>query len=256
MKEIQIFNSPQFGDIQVVGSPDYPLFRASDVCTALGYANGRKAVADHVDEADVTKRDIRTTSSNGVVQNREVTFVNESGLYALIFGSKLATAKAFKRWVTSEVLPAIRQNGAYLAVVPNETPEQTIARALITAQERLAQQTEQIELLEKLNAERERTIGLQQLVINKQSTSPQTAYTTTRVGLDVGMTAHELNVWLENAGVIEQTDANWHLTANYRGLGLMQPATISPNRPANVRVRELWTEKGREFIINLVNQTK
>lgn len=106
--EIQIFNNPAFGDVRTTGTADNPMFCASDICRALGYTNGRKAIADHCDEGDVTKRD--TPTSSGV---QCMTFVNESGLYSLIFGSKLATAKQFKRWVTSDVLPAIRKHGIY-----------------------------------------------------------------------------------------------------------------------------------------------
>lgn len=108
-KSIQIFSNPQFGEIRTLADEaNDPLFCAADVCKALGYINPRKAVADHVDEGDVTKRDTPTTS--GV---QTMTFVNESGLYALIFGSKLDSAKAFKKWVTSEVLPTIRKHGVY-----------------------------------------------------------------------------------------------------------------------------------------------
>lgn len=85
-----------------------PLFCANDVCVALGYSNARDAVARHVDEEDVVKRDTPTNSGNQLM-----TYINESGLYALIFGSKLETAKEFKHWVTSEVLPSIRKTGAY-----------------------------------------------------------------------------------------------------------------------------------------------
>lgn len=109
MTDIQIFSNPQFGEIRTLANEaNEPLFCAADVCKALGYTNPRKAVADHVDEGDVTKRDTPTTS--GV---QTMTFVNESGLYSLIFGSKLDSAKVFKKWVTSEVLPTIRKHGVY-----------------------------------------------------------------------------------------------------------------------------------------------
>lgn len=109
MTDIQIFSNPQFGEIRTLADEaNEPLFCAADVCKALGYTNPRKAVADHVDEGDVTKRDTPTTS--GV---QSMTFVNESGLYSLIFGSKLDSAKVFKKWVTSEVLPSIRKHGVY-----------------------------------------------------------------------------------------------------------------------------------------------
>ena len=94
--------------VRTLGTPEPPLFVALDVCGALGHTNPRKAIKDHVDPEDLIKVEIET---NGGRQT--VNAVNESGLYALIFGSKLDTAKRFKRWVTSEVLPAIRRTGRY-----------------------------------------------------------------------------------------------------------------------------------------------
>ncbi|WP_165649320.1 BRO family protein [Sutterella wadsworthensis] len=95
--------------VRALGTPDSPLFVALDVATALGYANPKAAPAKHVDADDLIKVEI--TDSLGRTQTANA--VNESGLYALIFGSKLDTAKRFKRWVTSEVLPAIRRTGRY-----------------------------------------------------------------------------------------------------------------------------------------------
>lgn len=110
MTDIQIFSNPQFGEIRTLADEaNEPLFCAADVCKALGYANPRKAVADHVSEDDVTKRDI----IDNLGRTQTASFVNESGLYSLIFGSKLDSAKAFKKWVTSEVLPTIRRHGVY-----------------------------------------------------------------------------------------------------------------------------------------------
>ena len=108
MNEIRIFENPIFGQIRTLGTVDEPLFCASDVCSALGYSNGRDAILRHVDEGDVVKHDAPTIS--GV---QTMSFVNESGLYALIFGSKQERAKEFKLWVTREVLPSIRKTGSY-----------------------------------------------------------------------------------------------------------------------------------------------
>lgn len=103
-----IFSNDEFGDIRTVIIDNEPWFVGKDVADALGYTNSRKAISDHVDEEDkgVTKRDT-------LGGKQELTIINESGLYALIFGSKLESAKRFKHWVTSEVLPAIRKTGAY-----------------------------------------------------------------------------------------------------------------------------------------------
>lgn len=108
MNEIQIFSSEEFGQIRTVAINGEPWMVGKDVAVALGYENSRKAIVDHVDDEDkgVTKCD-----TLGGKQN--MTIINESGLYSLIFGSKLDSAKRFKRWVTSEVLPAIRKSGSY-----------------------------------------------------------------------------------------------------------------------------------------------
>lgn len=114
-QDIQIFNNPEFGEIRTAGTSEEPLFCASDLCRALGYANSRDAISKHVDEGDVAKRD--TPTSSGV---QSMAFVNESGMYALVFGSKQPNAKSFKRWVTKEVLPSLRKHGTY--TVRNEHP--------------------------------------------------------------------------------------------------------------------------------------
>lgn len=107
---ITSFSNDKFGNIRVCGADtENPLFCAMDLCRALGYSNGRDAVAKHVDSDDVAKRD--TIDSMG--RNQLLTYVNESGMYALILGSKLPQARQFKHWVTSEVLPSIRKTGSY-----------------------------------------------------------------------------------------------------------------------------------------------
>ena len=109
MEEIKIFNSEEFGDIRTVTIDKEPWFVGKDVATALGYVKPLNALSTHVEKDDSLKQGI--TDSLG--REQETIFINESGLYALIFGSKLDSAKRFKRWVTSEVLPAIRKTGSY-----------------------------------------------------------------------------------------------------------------------------------------------
>ena len=117
MDAIKIFESPQFGQVRIItdDASGELLFCAKDVTEALGYTNGRKAVADHVEGGDVTKRDTPIPNQHGVLVNQSVTYITESGVYALIFGSKQQRARDFKHWVTSEVLPSIRKTGQYNA---------------------------------------------------------------------------------------------------------------------------------------------
>lgn len=114
--------------VRTLGTSDLPLFVALDVCNALGYKNAKDATARHVDPEDLIKSEIET---NGGRQT--VNCVNESGLYALIFGSKLESAKRFKRWVTSEVLPAIRKTGRYEAQETITPAEQRAIQVAVAA---------------------------------------------------------------------------------------------------------------------------
>lgn len=109
MNELKIFENAEFGQVRTVTIDNEPWFVGKDVAEALGYSDTNKAVAMHVEEEDKKLND-KSSSSFG---QRGATLINESGLYALIFGSKLESAKRFKHWVTSEVLPAIRKTGSY-----------------------------------------------------------------------------------------------------------------------------------------------
>ena len=126
---IQVFDNSKFGMVRIIEENGDTLFCASDLCNALGYSNGRQAIINHVDEADVTKRDMgvvtgKKADGTDIRQTVKATFVNESGLYSLIIGSKLPSARDFKRWITSEVLPEIRKHGAYLN---NDIIEKTLS---------------------------------------------------------------------------------------------------------------------------------
>lgn len=109
MNGIQIFNSEEFGRVRLVLINDEPWIVGKDVAQALGYSNHRDALYKHVDAEDKNTVAIR----DGIQGNPNMTIINESGMYALIFGSKLPSAKRFKHWVTSEVLPTIRKTGRY-----------------------------------------------------------------------------------------------------------------------------------------------
>ena len=113
MNELQIFNSEEFGEVRTVTIDNEPWFVGKDVALALGYSNASKAVSTHVEEEDRILKVLEADSRNGNVVKTQTTLINESGLYALIFGSNLESAKRFKHWVTSEVLPTIRKTGSY-----------------------------------------------------------------------------------------------------------------------------------------------
>lgn len=117
MNELKIFNSPEFGQVRTTTLDGEPWFVGKDVATALGYSNPSNAVATHVDDEDKTTYSFQVSGSN---YKTKATIINESGLYSLVLSSKLPTAKQFKHWVTSDVLPTIRKAGKY--ALPKITP--------------------------------------------------------------------------------------------------------------------------------------
>lgn len=117
MNELKIFNSPEFGQVRTTTLDGEPWFVGKDVATALGYSNPSNAVVTHVDDEDKTTYSFQVSGSN---YKTKATLINESGLYSLVLSSKLPTAKQFKHWVTSDVLPTIRKTGKY--AVPKITP--------------------------------------------------------------------------------------------------------------------------------------
>lgn len=162
MNELMIFNNPEFGDIRTMERDGAPWFVGKDVAEALGYSNTKAALVNHVEDEDrriLQRSEIATIENHlpkdafpmnfvsGDVPNRGLTIINESGLYALVLGSKLPTAKKFKRWVTSEVIPSIRKNGGYINGQENMTPQELMASALLMAQKTLAERDARISAL-------------------------------------------------------------------------------------------------------------
>lgn len=142
MNELMIFNNPEFGNIRTMEREGAPWFVGKDIAEALGYSNSRDAVSTHVDGEDKA-----TVAFHDGSQNRNMVVINESGLYALALGSKLPTARKFKRWVTSEVIPSIRKHGGYINGQENMTPEELMASALLMAQKTLAERDARISAL-------------------------------------------------------------------------------------------------------------
>lgn len=150
MNTITTFKNTEFGEIRVVMRESEPWFVGKDVAEKLGYERADNAIRSHVDTDDKLMHQI---SASG--QKRKMYLINESGLYSLILGSKLPSAKRFKHWVTSEVLPSIRKNGGYIANQENLSDDELLERALIVAQRKIeernkeiAQQKEQIAIMQ------------------------------------------------------------------------------------------------------------
>ena len=146
MNDPMIFKNPQFGEIRAVDIDGEPWFVGKDIAQVLGYGDTDQALRRHVDDEDKLTRQI-----NGSGQSRAMTFINESGLYSLILSSKLPTAKVFKRWVTSQVLPSIRKHGGYITGQQVLPPDQLMAKALLVAQKTMDEQSAKLADLELEN---------------------------------------------------------------------------------------------------------
>ena len=213
MNNIQIFKNQEFGAIRTISNEQgKAMFCAKDVCDALGYSNGRDAVRKHVDGEDKTTVAICDTGSNNKSQ---AIFINESGLYALILSSKLDSAKRFKHWVTSEVLPSIRKQGGYMMARPDESDEVILARALQIMQATLQRRDE---LIAKLQPRAEYADHVLDSI---------SCFTVTQIGKELGMTGHDLNVLLCSHKIQYAQSGQYLLYADYARQGLAKNRTFS-----------------------------
>lgn len=140
MNGLQIFNSEEFGEIRTITKDNETYFVGKDVAKALGFTNPRDAIATHAFDED---KGVDTIDTLGGKQS--MTVINESGVYALVFGSRLESAKRFKHWVTSEVIPSIRKNGGYIAGQETLSDEELMAKALLVANNKIAERDKIIE---------------------------------------------------------------------------------------------------------------
>ena len=226
-KEIKIFKNEMFGEVRTLTNEQgETFFVGKDVAEALGYTNTRKALQDHVDDEDkgVTKRD-----TLGGIQQMVV--INESGLYSLVLSSKLPQAKEFKRWVTSEVLPQIRQTGGY---IPTKNP-------------RTGEALTEGEMVEAANKIIARTISRANLPADD-------CFTASQVAESLDITANMLNHFLVDKGIQFWSGSRYKLKARYADCGYAEERMFhyyALNGDKKQRPYMVWTPQGKEFIKSL-----
>lgn len=261
---IQVFNSPQFGEIRTAGTSEDPLFCLSDVCSVLGLRQGD--VKQRLDKGVVSTQPLET--AGGIQQ---ANFVNEDGLYDVILDSRKPQAKAFRKWVTSEVLPAIRKTGGYLATKSDDTPEEIMARALTIAQATLAKREERLKQLEAENEHKKVVIEQkeEEIVIKDKEIkalapkcesfdkimSSEGLVTTNMIAAFLGISAIKLNKLLCNWYIQYKQSGIYFLHVKYRGNGYTKhvPHPYIDNGVQKSREHMYWTEKRRKFVIELYN---
>ena len=219
----QIFKSKEFGQIRtcMVGGETY--FVGKDVASALGYKNAPKAMADHVDDEDKGITKCYTLGGN-----QEMTVINESGLYSLILSSKLESAKRFKRWVTSEVLPAIRKNGRY------------------ELEQKIVETEMQCCKLEATLISQKPFTDYARTILNSTQT-----VTVTQIAQDYGFGPVRFNQLLAHLHIQHKVGGQWILYAPFLHCGYVQSFSsyfVKPDGEVQVKVHTRWTQSGRLFL--------
>lgn len=226
VNELKIFKNTEFGAVRTVTINDEPYFVGKDIVDLLGYQNGSRDINRHVDEEDRCKTMIFDGN-----QDKETIVINESGLYSLILSSKLPTAKRFKRWVTSEVLPAIRKHGLYAVDELIANPDLAIAALTAYKEEREA----------RIAAESKNAILMH---VNK-------TYTMTEIAKELNLkSASELNKRLSDMHIQYKVNGTWVFYSDYSNLGYEDIKQEVLDNGRVVYHRKI-TQTGRKFILDL-----
>ena len=244
MNNIQVFKHEMFGEIRTMtNEKGETFFVGKDVATALGYSQADKAIMRHTDEDDRMKR----TVIDKMGREQEAHVINESGLYSLILSSKLPQAKAFKHWVTSEVLPQIRKTGGYIPTKDAEgrllTDLEIVCLALKIQQKTIE---EQHKTIEELAPKAEYCDEVLESV---------SCFTTTQVAKELDMTVHDLTQLLLTKKVMYKQSGQYMLYAEYARKGYARNRThdhYDAEGNHHTRTYLVWTERGRKFIHRIV----
>lgn len=242
--ELQVYKNAEFGSVRTTTIGGQPYFVGKDVAGILGYANTRKALIDHIDEED--KDDV--TIRDAIGRNQTMTAINESGLYSLILSSKMPNAKKFKRWVTNEVLPAIRKHGLYVTDDLIANPDLAIAAFTALKEEREKNK----ELMAAV------AIGQQQIAEMKPKATYydvvlkcRDAVNISVIAKDYGWSAMRMNEYLHDKGIQFKQGDIWLLYQKYAPNGYTKTNTHIYEDSKGIqhtKVHTKWTQKGRLFI--------
>lgn len=247
MENLQIFNNEEFGQIRTMVIDGEPWFVAKDISENLGYAQTSNMMKR------IDAEDFKSSVLDGM--NMKSLLINESGLYSAILGSKLDSAKKFKRWVTSEVLPSIRGNGAYIAGQENMTPEQIMAAGLQAAQKIIESKNQQIEA-QKTDIQRMKPKEIFADAVSASHTSiliSALAKIISQNGVQIGQ--NRLFAWMrENGYLITRRGADYNMpTQKSMEMKLFEIKERTVNNPdGSVRIirTALVTGKGQQYFIN------
>lgn len=259
MNGLQVFSNEEFGEIRTITINNEPWFVGKDVASALGYTDINHSVIDHVDEED--RVNSKTQGQNDPELGQRGTWlINESGLYSLVLSSKLKSAKSFKRWITSEVLPTIRKTGGYVS--NDDLFVETYLSSADDATKLIFRTTlATVRQLNEDNRKLKQTVLAQSQQISEME--PKVTYydivlqckdviTISTIAKDYGKSAKWMNQYLHDKGVQYKQGDIWLLYQKYASNGYTRTKTFVSGETGSVKVHTYWTQKGRLFIYDLM----
>ena len=253
MKDLQIFENKEFGKIRSVIVNNQPYFVAKDICDILEIGNSRQAMT-RVDEDE--KADVILNDGS---QNRNMSAVNEYGLYDLILASRKPEAKAFKKWITHEVIPSIRKTGGYIVGEKDMTEDELVLKAMTVLNKKVENLRNKNEQLKLENERQNQLIGELKPKADYTDKILQSKGTVTinAIANDYGLTAIAMNKKLHELEIQYKQGNQWLLYRKYRSCGYTHSKTIHffhrDGRP-DTKMNMEWTQKGRLFLYDLLKK--
>lgn len=256
--DLKIFESPEFGRVRVMVIDGEPMFVGKDVSLILGYVDVNQAIKDNVDKEDRIFKSYNQLKSGGFLgtiatDNQSVrefysgiNLINESGIYSLVFGSKLQSAKKFKKWVTSEVLPSIRKNGGYITNQENMTPEQIVANALIVAQNIINTQKKELE-------EAKPKIEFYDAVTGSSDTIDMRTVATV---LNLGVGRNAIFEILRDCKILDRRNIPYQTYIDRGYFRTVESSYTKPDGTNCVNIKTVVFQKGLDFIRKIILKHK
>lgn len=269
MKNVEIFNSPMFGELRTSrNEKDEPLFCLKDVCDSLGLQVGavvNRLQSCHISSIKVATEVISHGAATGKMQEQEMFFVTEPDLYRVIFQSRKPSARKFQDWVFEEVLPTLRKEGSYSMTQSKQSLASYQIEDPIERAKRWIEEQQHTRALEAQTEQQAQTIGIQQKELTVAA--PKVKYyddtlasmdclTTTQVADDLGISARALNQQLANAGIQYFQSSSWHLKGKFREWQLASTRTynyMKGDGSTGTKVNLVWNQRGKRFILALYN---
>lgn len=269
MKNVEIFNSPMFGELRTSrNEKDEPLFCLKDVCDSLGLQVGavvNRLQSCHISSIKVATEVISHGAATGKMQEQEMFFITEPDLYRVIFQSRKPSARKFQDWVFEEVLPTLRKEGSYSMTQSKQSLASYQIEDPIERAKRWIEEQQHTRALEAQTERQAQTIGFQQKELT--IAAPKVKYyddtlastdclTTTQVADDLGISAKALNQQLSNAGIQYFQSGSWHLKGKCREWQLASTRTynyIKGDGSTGTKVNLVWNQRGKRFILALYN---